>query len=151
MKIRNLSWCLLGLVMLTGTAYAQGNKASSAEQAVAAAEQAWLQSQKTNNVDLLAPLLADNVVETSSDGKLTVGKAALLAESKAIKWSSVDYTDAKVIVHGDTGIATGVFTAKGTDGAGKPLELHERYTDTWVKMPDGKWQCVASHGSTIKK
>ena len=21
---------------------------------------------------------------------------------------------------------------------------------TWVKMPSGKWQCVASHGSNVK-
>jgi hypothetical protein len=23
--------------------------------------------------------------------------------------------------------------------------------DTWVKMPDGKWQCVASQDSPVKK
>jgi len=33
---------------------------------------------------------------------------------------------------------------------GKPLNPHERFTDTWVKMKDGKWQCVASHQSVVK-
>jgi len=55
----------------------------------------------------------------------------------------------KVVVYGDTAIATGGFKAKGTDAAGKPMDIHERWTDTWVKMPSGKWQCVATHGSTI--
>jgi len=40
---------------------------------------------------------------------------------------------------------------KGTDSKGKPMDDTERFTDTWVKMPGGKWQCVASQGSAIKK
>jgi hypothetical protein len=56
----------------------------------------------------------------------------------------------KVTVFGDTAIATGDFKAKGTDASGKPL-ISERFTDTWVKMPNGQWQCVASHVSPIKK
>jgi hypothetical protein len=42
------------------------------------------------------------------------------------------------------------FKGKGTDEKGKPLDLNERWTDTWVKMPSGKWQCVASQASSIK-
>jgi ketosteroid isomerase-like protein len=30
------------------------------------------------------------------------------------------------------------------------MDVHERFTDTWVKMPNGQWQCVASHGSPVK-
>jgi len=25
-----------------------------------------------------------------------------------------------------------------------------RWTDTWVKMPNGKWQCVATQASPLK-
>ena len=121
----------------------------SKEQAVAALEQQWLQSQKTNNPDLVAPLLAEKFVNTGSDGKVT-SKAESLANAKATKYDSVDYENLKVTVFGDTAIATGLFTAKGTDPSGKPLDMHERFTDTWVKMPNGKWQCVASHGSPVK-
>ena len=60
------------------------------------------------------------------------------------------YEDVKVTVFGDSAIATGVFKAKGTDPSGKPLDVNERWTDTWVKMPNGKWQCVASHQWQIK-
>jgi ketosteroid isomerase-like protein len=54
-----------------------------------------------------------------------------------------------VTVFGDTAIATGGFKGTGTE-AGKPFDEHVRWTDTWVKMPDGKWQCVASQGSPVK-
>jgi ketosteroid isomerase-like protein len=30
------------------------------------------------------------------------------------------------------------------------MDSHERFTDTWVKMPDGTWQCVAKHSSAIE-
>lgn len=147
---KSLMWCLVGLLSLGSVAWSQDKQASGGtEKAVAALEAQWLQSQKTNNPDLVAPLLADKFVSTGSDGKVT-GKAETLATAKATKYDSVENDDVKVTVFGDTAIATGGFTAKGTDASGKPLNARERWTDTWVKMPNGKWQCVASHGSPIK-
>jgi ketosteroid isomerase-like protein len=98
---------------------------------------------------LVAPLLADKFVNTGTDGKVT-GKAETLANAKASKYESIEYEDVKVTAFGDTAIATGASKAKGTDESGKPMDDHVRWTDTWVKMPNGKWQCVASQGSTVK-
>lgn len=142
-------WCLLGLLLLTSFAWSQDKSTAGTEKAVAALEQQWLQSQKTGNVDLLVPLLADKFVETENDGKVS-DRTQALANAKSTKWSSVEYDDVKVTVFGSTAIATGVFNGKGTDGSGKALDEHERWTDTWVKMPSGKWQCVASQASPIK-
>jgi ketosteroid isomerase-like protein len=119
------------------------------EKAVAALEQKWLDSQKTNNPDMVAPVLSDKFVNTGSDGKVT-SKAESLASAKATKYASVAYDDLKVTAFGDAAVATGDFKAKGTDPEGKPLDVHERFTDTWVKGPKGQWQCVASHQSTVK-
>jgi uncharacterized protein (TIGR02246 family) len=141
---------LLALVMMLGGAAAQAGPAGADEQAVTAAEQQWLKSQQTNNVELLAPLLADKVVETTGFGKVHDGKQAVLADAKSDTWSSADYTDLKVTVFGQTAIATGTFTGKGKSASGKALDERVRFTDTWVKM-DGKWLCVASHDSSIKK
>ena len=138
---------LVGLLLLTSAAWSQDDKT---EKAVAALENQWLQSQKTNNPDLVVPLLADKFINTGADGKVS-GKAEALANAKATKYDSVSYDNLKVTVFGDAAIATGDFIAKGTDPSGKPLDVHERYTDTWVKMPNGQWQCVASHVSPIKK
>jgi ketosteroid isomerase-like protein len=109
----------------------------------------WLKSQQTNNAALVAPLLAAGFTDTSSDGKVS-NKAESIAEAKATKYTSVDYTDLKVMVFGDTAIAIGGFRATGTDASGKPLHANERFTDTWTKMANGKWECVASHQSSVK-
>ena len=147
---RTWMWCLAGLLSLGSYALSQDKQAGGGtEKAVAALEQQWLQSQKTNNPDLVAPLLADKFVNTASDGKVT-GKAESLATAKATKYDSAQYEDVKVTAFGDTAIATGVFKAKGTDPAGKPFDTNERFTDTWVKMSNGKWQCVATHESPVK-
>ena len=147
---RTWMWCLVGLLSLGSAASSQDKQASGGtEKAVAALEQQWLQSQKTNNPDLVTSLLADKFVNTASDGKIT-GKAESLAAAKATKYDSVAYDDVKVTAFGGTAIATGDFKAKGTDASGKPLDVHERFTDTWVKMPTRQWQCVASHQSPVK-
>jgi uncharacterized protein (TIGR02246 family) len=145
--MRTCLLCLIALFSVGNSVWAQNNGAT--EKAVAGLEQHWLQSQKTNNPDAVAPLLADKFTGTDSEGKVR-SKAESLANAKATKYETVDYEDVKVTVFGDTAIATGGFKAKGTDASGKPLDVQERWTDTWMKMPDGKWQCVASHSSPVK-
>ena len=146
---KTLMLSLICLISLGSAAWSQAQQASGTEKSVTALEQQWLQSQKTNNPDLVVPLLADKFVNTGSDGKVT-NKAESLASAKATKYASAEYEDVKVTVFGDTAIATGGFKAKGTDASGKPMDIHERWTDTWVKMSGGKWQCVASHQSSVK-
>jgi len=143
-----LMWCSLGLILTLQLAWSQAGK-SSTEQAVAALEQTWLKAQQTNNTDLIAPHLAEKMVETTSDGKV-LDKASAMKEAKAIKYTSAEYSDVKVTAFGNTAIATGGFKGKGTDAEGKPFDTVERWTDTWVKMPDGKWECVATQSTPVK-
>ena len=142
-------WVVIAALSMTAT-WAQAGKKGGSEQAVAAREGQWLQSQKTNNPDLLTALLADEMVSTLSDGKV-VGKAGVIATAKSTKWSSVDYTDVKVKVYGRTAIATGNYKASGTDEAGKPFQANERWTDVWMKMPSGQWQCIASQDTPVRE
>ena len=63
---RTWFWCLVALLSLGSASLSQAQQASSAtEKAVLALENQWMQSQKTNNPDLVAPLLADKFVETN--------------------------------------------------------------------------------------
>ena len=146
---RTVMSCLIGLVLLVTATRLEAQATSGTEKGVAALEEQWLQSQITNNPDLVAPLLADKFIDTSSDGKV-YRKAEFLAQQKSIKWSSAENSDVKVTVFGNTAIATGTEKWKGTDMSGQHLDENERWTDTWVKMPSGKWQCVASHQSPNK-
>ena len=147
---RAIVWCAVALLSLLVAAQAKENKTGGGtEQAVAALEQQWTDAAKASNPEPLAPLLADKFVSTDSQGK-TIGKAETLAHTKAAKWQTNQISDVKVTVFGNTAIATGNWAGKGTDENGKPVDAHERWTDTWMKMSNGKWQCIASHGSTIK-
>ena len=145
MKIISIG-CLLGVVLLASAAWSQSG---GSEKAVADLEQEWLKSQQTNNPDLIASHLADKFVNTQSDGKV-LDKAAAVAMAKGTKYATAEYEDVKVTVFGNTAIATGGFKGKGTDPDGKPFDVHERWTDTWVKMPNGQWQCVATQGTAVK-
>ncbi len=147
---RTFVWCMVALLSLLVAAQANENKMSGGtEQAVAALEQKWIDAAMASNPELLAPLLADKFVNTDAQGKV-IGKAETLANIKADKWQTNQISDVKVTVFGNTAIATGNWAGKGTVENGKPIDTHERWTDTWMKMSDGKWQCVASHSSTIK-
>jgi ketosteroid isomerase-like protein len=146
---RTWMWCLIGLLSLGSAALSQAQETGGIEKAVAALEAQWLQAQNTNSPDLLTPLLADKFVSTSPEGKVT-GKADTMAELKSYVKDSGTNSEVKVIVYGDTAIAMGIWKAKQKNSSGKIIDLNIQWTDTWVKMPNGKWQCVASHGSSTK-
>ena len=66
----NKKWlgCVLVALAVAGVSWSQGGTAKAVE----ALEQQWLQSQKTNNPDLVAPLLAEKFVGTGADGKASL-------------------------------------------------------------------------------
>jgi ketosteroid isomerase-like protein len=139
---------LLGPLLFASAAWFQTQQMGGTEKTVAALEEQWLQAIKTNSPDLVSPLLADKFVSTSEFGKVT-GKVDALVDVKSIKWSRAEYSDLKVAVFYDTAIATGGLKGTGTDASAKLFDLNIRWTDTWVKMPNGEWQCVASHASAV--
>lgn len=112
-------------------------------------EQQWVTASKASNGDALAALLSDDFVALDSDGSMH-NKAAVVARTKKAKWATNEIADLKVMLHGDSAIVTGSWTGKGTDGNGKTVNATERWTDTWVKMADGKWRCVASASAPLK-
>lgn len=146
---RTFVWCAVALVSLTIALQAENKMSGGTAQAVAALEQKWAENAKASNADGVAPLLADKFINTGSDGKVT-NKAETLAQTKGAKWETNELSDIKVMVYGNTAIATGNWTGKGTGADGKAIDTRERWTDTWIKMSDGKWQCVASQGTTVK-
>ena|SRR5271166_5618951 len=142
--------CLVGLLSLFSVASVQAQQATGGtEKAIMSLEDQWLKSQKTNNPDLVAPLLADKFVSTGDDGKVN-NKAQSLSDAKASKFVSAENENVQVTVFGDTAIATGLWVGKGTDEKSKPFDVRVRWTDTWIKMPDGKWQCVATQSTQVK-
>jgi ketosteroid isomerase-like protein len=132
---------LWGTVGLLSLAAAQA-QTSAIEKTLVALEQKWLDATKASDPAPVAPLLADKFVNVS-DGKV-LDRASVLAQIKVEKLLSGGYEGVKVSVFGDTAIVTGVLSGKNREESGKLVDLHLRFVDTWVKMPGGKWQCVAN-------
>ena len=139
-----------GILAVMLVALALPAQPSIAETAVFDLEYQWAEAQRLGKADVVGPMLADNFVNTDADG-VTYGKAQLLSNLKGGKWEENGISDVKVRVYGDAGVATGSWKGKGVDGDGMDIDRSERWTDTWVKMPNGKWQCVASQQTTSKK
>jgi ketosteroid isomerase-like protein len=95
-------------------------------------------------------LTADEFIYTSSAGSTSnkVEDVAETMESKVVWLSPPSFSEVRVRVYGDVAVATYLDTTKVTID-GKPGNDF-RYTDVWVKR-DGRWQLVASHGSSVVK
>ena len=122
---------------------------SDATQAVTNLENQWVKESKAGNAAGVGALLADDVVIVDSDGS-TYGKSGVMDHVKKAKWQTNEISGVKVTAHGNTAIATGVWTGKGTGPDGKAVNTREHWVDTWAKMPNGKWLCVASGSATMK-
>ncbi|HLY92069.1 MAG TPA: nuclear transport factor 2 family protein [Candidatus Angelobacter sp.] len=147
---KTLAVCTLALFALIGVVQAKDKMTGGGtEKAIAGLEQTWVDGSKAGNADMVAPLLAEKLLNTNAEGK-TLSKAETLANIKKATWQTNEISDVKVAVFGNTAIATGNWIGKGTVENGKAIDTQERWTDTWMKMPDGKWQCIASHSSTTK-
>ena len=149
MKIA-FAWCVVGFLALSHVTVSRAEGSSGdIEKAITALEMQWAQAETANTPDRIAPLLADKITVTESTGQV-LDRNAFLAEEKSIKYTSSDIDDLKITVFGDTAIAIYALRQKYTS-KGKAFDTHMRETDTWVKMPSGAWQVVATHGSAIKK
>jgi ketosteroid isomerase-like protein len=140
---------LLPLGIMTAQEGAAGNASGPVAQALIDLENQWAKASKAGDGDALAPILANDFVQVDSDGSLR-GKSEVMARMKGGKWTTNEVSDMKVMVHGDSAIVTGTWTGNGTTGEGRAINGKERFADTFVKMPDGTWQCVASASAPIK-
>ena len=141
---------LLLTVGLISVPYSSSEKDAATQKTIAALEQQWAVAQRDGKFAAVAPLLADDFINTDTSGQ-TYGKGKLLSNLKGGKWEHNQIGDVKVAVYGDTAIATGTWSGKGIDGDGTKIDRYERWTDTWVKMASGKWQCVASQQTEVKR
>ena len=139
----------VGVLALLVVALAWSSQAARPEKAISDLEQQWAEAQKVGNASVVDPMLADSFINTDADGE-TYGKAQLLSNLKGGKWEVNGISDVKVKVYGDAAVATGGWRGKGIDGDGTHMDRSERWTDTWVKMANHQWQCVASHASPVK-
>ena len=139
-------------LLITLTAAAQTSKASSSADPakLVALERLWNQAQVIRDSVAVASMIGDKLVNSEWDGAVT-DRGRFLADFADPKFqpSVMGIDDVKVEMYGATAVVVGNYHTKGLYG-GKPYEHFGRFTDTWV-LQDGKWLCVASHTSLLKK
>lgn len=145
---------LLWLGVAASLSAAQSPPESSSSQnndsLLIALENAWNQAQLHHDSKALDGLLAATFISTDNDGTFT-NKAQFLADNKDLSYapSIMSNEDEKVFLYGNTAVVAGIYHAKGLN-KGRVFDHHGRFTDTWVYL-SGKWVCVATHTSALKK
>jgi len=142
---------LCGLLM-TAAASAQTSRTPSAAESakLVALERMWNQAQVIRDAAAIASMIGDKFTNTEYDGEVS-DRGKFLADFADPKFqpSIMNIDDVRVEMYASTAVVTGSYHTKGTYGT-KPYEHFGRFTDTWV-YDDGKWLCVASHSSLVKK
>src|ERR1700739_1588026 len=125
-------------------------KAEPRESKLLVLERLWNEAQVNRDSSALDALVSSRFVNTEWDGEGS-DKQKFLADIKdpLFKPTLANIQDVKMNFFGDMAVVTGVYHTQGTYH-GKPYDHIGRFTDTWV-FDLGKWQCVASHTSLLKK
>jgi ketosteroid isomerase-like protein len=146
--IRKIFYCCLLLIL--GSAGLAAQKADPRESKLLILERLWNEAQVNRDASALDALVSSRFVNTEWDGEVS-DKQKFLADIRDphFKPTTANIQDVKMNFFGDTAVITGTYHTAGTY-QGKPYDHTGRFTDTWI-LDAGKWQCVASHTSLLKK
>jgi ketosteroid isomerase-like protein len=146
--IRHTLFCCLLLAL--GSAGLAAQQADPRESKLLVLEHLWNEAQVHRDASALDALVSSRFVNTEWDGDIS-DKQKFLADIRdpLFKPTLAQIQDVKMNFFGDTAVITGIYHVAGTY-QGKPYDHVGRFTDTWV-LDLGKWQCVASHTSLLKK
>jgi len=148
--LRATCCCLLLALVATLQAAAQKVKDDSQETKLLVMEHLWNEAQVNRDARALDAMIGSEFVNTEYDGEVS-DKAKFLADIRDphFNLSSLTIQDLKVSMYADSAVVVGIYHTKGTYQS-KPYEHFGRFTDTWV-FTEGRWQCVASHTSLLRK
>lgn len=144
---------LVYLLWLAGSLASAQNPTTSLrgnETLLIALENAWNQAQLHHDSKALDGLVASTFISTDNDGTFMT-KAQFLADNRDLSYapSLMTNSDERIFLYENAAVVAGIYHAKGLN-KGKPFDHYGRFTDTWVYL-NGKWLCVASHTSALKK
>jgi ketosteroid isomerase-like protein len=150
-RTRNIGGLLLVILLVPGwLGQAAGQQLDPREKTLIVLERLWNEAQVNRDSAALDALVDPRFTDIEWDGEVS-DKAKFLAEIRdpLFKPSSANIHDLKVNFFGGTAVVTGIYRTKG-NYQGKPYDHMGRFTDTWI-FENGRWLCVASHTSLIKK
>ena len=142
--------CFLWLAGCLANAQNSARSSHGSESLLLALENAWNQAQLQHDSKALDGLVGDSFISTDNDGTF-MNKAQFLADNKDLSYapSLMSNSGERIFLYDNVAVVAGIYHARGLN-KGKPFDHYGRFTDTWVYM-NGKWLCVASHTSALKK
>ena len=142
--------CIFWLAILLAAAQQPSGSPHGSESLLLALENAWNQAQLHHDSRALGELIADTFVSTDNDGVFQT-KAEFLADNRdpAYAPTLMANSDVRVFLYENSAVVTGIYHAKGAY-RGRPFDHYGRFTDAWAFL-GGKWLCVATHTSSLKK
>ncbi len=135
--------CLLSLSL------AAGQSAPGVEDQIKKLEQDWAQATIKSGATAVDQYEADDIISTDPSGRVTdKARDKMDLSSGDLKFQSMELSDVRVRVYGDTAVAAGANTLNGTY-KGQDISGKYRFTDTWVKR-NGKWQVVGTQSTKVQ-
>ena len=132
---------VLASLVLPASAAAQQSKV---EQELLQIERDWCTADLKVDKAMMGRILADDASLIGRNGQLETKAQAIAAMDQGVT-TTCELDMMKVRVYGDAAVVTGRSTVKG-----KLFNGQSMWTDTFIRK-DGRWQCVASQSSEIKK
>jgi ketosteroid isomerase-like protein len=117
---------------------------------IEALEVQWRQAQLSNDVDAMDRLLADDYIGINANGMIET-KSDALASRRAgtLHITSLDLSDLKVRVYGNTAVVTSRADLEGNSGQ-KSISGRYRYTRVYTRQA-GQWKIVSFEASRIEE
>jgi ketosteroid isomerase-like protein len=140
---------ILVLVLISATA-GEGKPAGPTTENAMAAEEALARAFRNNDADALSNLFDSSWAVITANGDVAEGPETFPSGIKSgfRTLKTFDMSEARVRLYGNVALITIKLDLAGVLG-GKPFEVLERETDTWV-WKDGGWKCVLTHESFVK-
>ena len=126
-----------------------GAKRAETEKTVLELEQKWCEAEARHDVAFLEKAEADTFTFTDSSGHLTTKKDEIEAAKQGGDKIEFKLSDMKAQIYGDAAILTGQTSFDAGDTGAAPSAY--RWTDVFVRLPDGEWQVVASQATAIRQ
>jgi len=141
---------ILVLVPLSATAAEEKPAGPTAGNAMAA-EEALARAFRNNDADTISNLLDSSWAVITANGDVGEGPSifpnGIKSGYRTLK--KFEMSEPRVRLYGNVALITIKLDLAGVFG-GKPFEVLERETDTWV-WKDGGWKCVLTHESFVKR
>lgn len=132
------------------TAVEQTPGSNSAEEQIKALQKQLNEALIKRDIRTLDRLYSDDYVSMSvSSGNANKQQLLDAVRSGEARFDTIETTDQKVRVYGDTAVATGTSKTKSHSKAKGDVNGEQQFTRVWVKR-DGRWQSVSFQSTPVE-